>query len=153
MSWAKRQRTGSATRKLVLLTIADYASDDGIAWPAQRTLAKETELNERSIRRALDHMEASGLLHREKRPPLPSGQMQSDRIHLNMNATGQGVRRQSPADFHDKPADTESGKPSRNYPIQDKALTSQGIALGRHKPRPALATANGANFPDGEDAL
>jgi hypothetical protein len=156
MSWAKRQRTGSATRKLVLLTIADYANDDGVAWPSQRTIAIEAELNERSIRRALEQMETAGLLWREKRPPLPSGQMQSDKIHLNLHATGQRVRAFSPADSHDIPADTESGKPPRNYLIQGREQTYQGKALGKEgcsKRRPAPAMAHGSWVPDAEDEL
>jgi hypothetical protein len=156
MSWAKRQRTGSATRKLVLFTIADYANDDGVAWPSQKTIATEAELNERSIRRALGEMETRGLLRREKRPPLPSGQMQSDKIHLNLYATGQKVRAFSPADSHDIPADTESGKPPRNYPIQGEAQAYQGKALGKEgcsKRRPAPVMADGSWVPSAEDEL
>ncbi|MHA6687027.1 helix-turn-helix domain-containing protein [Mesorhizobium sp. A556] len=133
MAWAKKQKTGSATRKLVLLTIADYANDDGVAWPSQQTIAAESELTDRSIRRALAELEKRDLLRREKRPSLPSGQLQSDKIHLNLAAIGQLVRRspkpKSPADFHARPADTESGKPPRNYLTQGGALTSQGRAL------------------------
>ena len=142
MSWAKKQRTGSATRKLVLLTIADYADEDGVAWPAQKTIARESELADRSIRRALADLEKANLLRREKRPPLPSGQLQSDRIHLNFSAIGQTVRRQPPADSQSKPADTVSAKLPRNYPIQGRELTYQDIALGYDK-----------GMPTSEDAL
>lgn len=155
MSWAKRQRTGSATRKLVLLAIADYADDRGIAWPSQMTLAAETEMSDRSIRTALRDLERINLISRRARPVLPNGQRQTDLITLNFEATGKIVRRQKPPENDDRPADTVSGKPSRNYLIQDKALPYQGKELRKQgvKRRPTPAVANGSWMPGPEDEL
>jgi DNA-binding transcriptional MocR family regulator len=134
MSWAKRQRTGSATRKLVLLTLADYADDNGICWPSQRTLADETELTDRSIRNALGDLEGIGLLDRRSRPPLSSGQRQTDLIILKIGATGRDFRRHSPAESDDRHAEPVSAKPSRNSPYQVRSRTSKERALGKTPP-------------------
>jgi pyocin large subunit-like protein len=128
MSWAKRVVTGSPTRKLVLLTLADYADDAGVAYPSQQTLAADTELNERSIRRALEQLETRKLVSREARPPLRSGQRQTDLIRLKLDATGQSVRRKQPPDTLSKKMDTESGKQSRNTTLSDRGTDLAGYS-------------------------
>lgn len=45
---------------LVLLALADYANEDGLAWPSVPTLAKKARLSERSVRRALRALESLG---------------------------------------------------------------------------------------------
>ena len=47
---------------LVMLAIADFANDDGEAWPSVGTLAKKSRLSEREIQYALRRMEQSGEL-------------------------------------------------------------------------------------------
>ena len=62
MTWAFEQRVGSPLAKLVLLALADYHNDetDVDPLPAIRTIAAETEINERSVRRHLEALEAAG---------------------------------------------------------------------------------------------
>ena len=64
MTWAFGQRVGSPMAKLVLLALADHHSDETGAdpFPAIRTIAAETEMNERSVRRHLEALEAAGLI-------------------------------------------------------------------------------------------
>jgi hypothetical protein len=75
MAWAKRQTVGSSGRKLVLLVLADYATyrediepegSDGrhFAWAGQRTLARDAEMTDRSVRTHLDALETAGLIRR-----------------------------------------------------------------------------------------
>lgn len=56
MAWAKQVKTGSPTRKLVLLALADYADQWGYCWPTQKTLAKVCECTERTVRRAMEDL-------------------------------------------------------------------------------------------------
>lgn len=131
LAWAKRQRTGSATRKLVLLTLADYADDTGMAWPSQQTLAEDTELNVRSIRRALIDLEKLPLIKRYKRAPMPSGERQSDRIQLLLDTTGQIVRRARDQRTLTTKSRTQSPPNSHGtLPYQVEEQTYQKKALG-----------------------
>lgn len=52
----------SPTEKLVLLAVADCASDEGFAWPSVATLARKTGCGERTVQRSLRAAEQSGLL-------------------------------------------------------------------------------------------
>ena len=55
--------------KLVLLALADHHNDETSTdpFPAIETIAAETEMNERSVRRHLDALEAAGLIARRSR--------------------------------------------------------------------------------------
>jgi len=57
----------SASEKLVLLALANYADDQMKCWPKQETLAKDTELSARTIWAALGALEAVGAISRVKR--------------------------------------------------------------------------------------
>jgi hypothetical protein len=48
VAWAISQKVGSPTGKVLLICLANYADEHGICWPSQSTIAKETELSERS---------------------------------------------------------------------------------------------------------
>ena len=50
--------------KLVLLSLADHHNDETGAdpFPAIETIAAETEMNERSVRRHLEALEAAGVI-------------------------------------------------------------------------------------------
>lgn len=65
-SQAWKTPVGSLAAKLVLLKIADNASDDGRAWPHIETIANETGLARSSVFRALDELEKSGIVERHR---------------------------------------------------------------------------------------
>ena len=69
MAWAFGQRVGSPMAKLVLVSLADHHNDETGAdpFPAIETIAAETEMNERSVRRHLEALEAAGLIARRAR--------------------------------------------------------------------------------------
>lgn len=62
--WALEQTTGSPTRKLILLVLADVSGRDGMSWFSQRSLAVLSEASTRTVRNALAALEEEGLLHR-----------------------------------------------------------------------------------------
>lgn len=65
LAWVKTVTTGSPTRKLTLLILADYADDT--TWTCQvgqQQMADEAELGLRTVRRCLDILESAGLLTR-----------------------------------------------------------------------------------------
>lgn len=57
----------SSSEKLVLLALANYADENMRCWPSQETLARETELSERTVWGALKSLEEKRVLSREQR--------------------------------------------------------------------------------------
>ena len=58
--WEDSNATGTA--RLVLLALANYANEDGTAWPALSTLARDTRLSVRQVRYLLRHLDDAGEL-------------------------------------------------------------------------------------------
>jgi hypothetical protein len=57
----------SVTQKAVLISLADQANDEGSCWPAIATIGKRCCMSARAVRTAMDHLEAVGILTRERR--------------------------------------------------------------------------------------
>lgn len=70
LRWARETTTGSVNAKVVLLTLAAHANSDGEVSHGPRgerglsaaTIARETEISLRSVRRALQVLETAGLI-------------------------------------------------------------------------------------------
>ena len=63
LNWARQCEVGSATRKFVLFALADrWNADTGVCWPSVAWICDFTELGERTVRRALDELEADGFI-------------------------------------------------------------------------------------------
>jgi len=62
----KTKRAGVTTQQLVLINLALYANESGIAWTGRETLAKVTQLSEQSVSDALAALEAQGLIARTR---------------------------------------------------------------------------------------
>lgn len=62
LGWAKRQTAPTRGCKTILICMADYASKEGFAFPKLSSLAVETQLAERHVRRSLGHLCEAGLL-------------------------------------------------------------------------------------------
>lgn len=55
------------TEKMVLLVIADHASDDGTeAWPSQATIAKKASISIRTVQRAVNTLVDKGFVYMQK---------------------------------------------------------------------------------------
>lgn len=52
----------TATKKAVLISLADNASDEGVCWPSISTIGVRTCLSERAVRDALRWLEEAGVL-------------------------------------------------------------------------------------------
>jgi len=57
----------SSTQKLVLISLADQANDDGVCWPSVPRMVERTCLSERAIRNAIEWLEAEGFLSVQRR--------------------------------------------------------------------------------------
>jgi hypothetical protein len=67
-AWAAKQATGSPSRKLLLLALANYADASGRAYPSQETLARDTEQSVDTVQRQIKQLVNLGLIRVEKRP-------------------------------------------------------------------------------------
>lgn len=149
MTWALAQTTGNPTRKVVLLALADRASqDDWSCWPSQTTIANETELGERTVRRALLELEQLGLIGRVHRMRVGGRGRWSDmytlaggpaRLSTADPSTGQSGRLNTPVDNGVQPATDDrstghSGQGTVREP-KKKILTSS-TSFTRDEPEP-----------------
>lgn len=68
MAWAVKQRTGSSTRKAVLLSLANAANHvTGRCDPSIRHISIETELGETAIKSALKSLTDQGIIERKRK--------------------------------------------------------------------------------------
>lgn len=82
VNWARGiQLPGPASRKTILLLLADHANTVWELWAGQETLAAESGWSTRTVRRALDDLEALGVIEREERRR-PDGYRAADLIRL-----------------------------------------------------------------------
>jgi Helix-turn-helix domain len=103
--WARKYAAGSATEKVLLLVLANYANEFGVSWPSQKTLADETALGERTVRRVLADMERRGVIRRIVRRR-DNGSRQSDQILLS---AFEGRKPAPPGMLDDGPQGVKSG--------------------------------------------
>lgn len=67
MARAMKVKVGNPVRKLVLLKLADNASDQGECWPSYQYIADQCEVSKRSVITHIDGLIDSGLLRKEVR--------------------------------------------------------------------------------------
>lgn len=103
--WAKRQKAGSASAKIVLLVLADFADGSGLCWPSRATIAELTELSLRSVVDQLKALETRGLIARGERNR-EDGSQTSSLIQLNVESD-KGVQ------------DVQGGVQELHPPVQD----------------------------------
>lgn len=67
ITWAWKQRTGDAGAKSVLVILCNYANEQGLAFPAVKTIAADTEMGERTVQRHLKLLQERGWIERKAR--------------------------------------------------------------------------------------
>ncbi|MGY4817989.1 helix-turn-helix domain-containing protein [Pseudomonas chlororaphis subsp. piscium] len=70
---AMKLRVGNPLRKLVLIKLADNASDQGECWPSYQHIADQCEISKRSVMNHISALCNSGLLRKEIRKGGPKG--------------------------------------------------------------------------------
>ena len=105
ITWALDYAAGGVAEKAILLVLANYANEYGISWPSRMTLADQTALGERTVRRVLADMEGRGVIRRIVRRR-GNGSRQSDMILL---AAFQGRKPAPPGVLDEGPDDGEFG--------------------------------------------
>jgi Helix-turn-helix domain len=85
LNWAFDCELSNAGMKLTLLALANYANEDGTAYPSQKALAIKTSMTDRSVRSQLAALEKLGLIRRDARKRA-NGFFTSDFFQLNVGA-------------------------------------------------------------------
>ena len=62
MALASEVKTGSPTRKLILLMLADRSNEDGLCYPSQNKIAEDCELSRETVNRQIKELEKMGFL-------------------------------------------------------------------------------------------
>ena len=81
---AMKIKVGNPLRKLVLIKLADNASDKGECFPSIAYIAEQCEISERSVQNHIKQLEADGLLKIESRKS-ESGLNKSNIYYLNFS--------------------------------------------------------------------
>lgn len=127
--WAMEQTAGSAGAKAVLVVLADYADDDGCAFPSQAAMAARAEMGVRTLRRHLEQLEGSGLVKRERRVGV-DGERSSDGYQLALHVSAEmSLPARLAADLPAKLAPSPTGQIGR-FPPEAAKLTTGQIGQG-----------------------
>ena len=73
VSWARAQQCGSPALKVTLMVLAEFANDQNLAWPSQRTLSTATEQSVDTVARSLRKLEEKGFIERAGEKKRPDG--------------------------------------------------------------------------------
>ncbi len=83
---AMKIKVGNPLRKLVLIKLADNASDQGECWPSYQHIADQCEIDRSTVRKHIKQLEAQGLLRIENREG-PKGNS-TNLYFLTLNGVG-----------------------------------------------------------------
>ena len=109
---AMKVKVGNPLRKLVLLKLADNASDHGECWPSYQHIADQCEISKRSVMNHIDALCECGLVKKELRPG-PKGNS-SNVYRLDFSSAG----------------DSLGGSASRSLPSAGDSPHGAGDSLG-----------------------
>ena len=138
LGWAKAQKAPSMIAKAVLICLADYADADGVAWPAIPNLAKEVQVSDRTVQRALTALAEAGLLEIERRTRKDGG-WTSNGYRLALQQAAEAVTpgdRVSPAPRHVVTTLVTLQSPA-NDPQENLLPSDEGKRRARSKTKPS----------------
>ncbi len=131
---AMKVKVGNPLRKLVLLKLADNASDHGECWPSYQHIADQCEISKRSVMIHIDALCECGLVKKELRPG-PKGNS-SNVYRLDFSSAGDSLggsaNRSLPgaADSPRSAGDSLGGSANRSLPGAADSPRSAGDSLG-----------------------
>lgn len=132
---AMKTKVGNPLRKLVLLKLADNASDQGECWPSYQHIADQCEIGRSTVKLHIRELEKAGLLRREYRR---KGDLnQSNVFHLTLDggadpAPGGGAT-DNPPGARDNPGGGAGAAPRISHPSEPvkepKTLCASEVGL------------------------
>lgn len=147
MVWALEQIVGDSSAKFVLVKLADNTNEaSNICWPSIEHVAKQTELSERSVQRALKMLQDKKFISIELRKG-PDGSNITNRYRLHGchqggaslsphgDSSGGNGSRLSPGEgvrLSPKPSNTRTQKNLDLNPASGDALIKEGSETRKH---------------------
>ena len=107
----------SMTDRFVLLCIADYANDGGIAWPSIASICKKTTLSDRGVQKSIRRLEASGWLVVET----AAGRKGCNNYHIKTPNTVH-PEQSSPPNVDTLPPNVETQTPEHGSPEPSRTI-------------------------------
>ncbi|QQX78537.1 helix-turn-helix domain-containing protein [Shewanella sp. KX20019] len=134
---AMKAKVGNPLRKLVLIKLADNASDAGECWPSYQHIAEQCEIAKSTVRKHIKELEEAGLLTITNRKG-PKG----NSSNLYILTLCRQIAPPVPSDSTGMPADSTGGMPSDstgishsfepvNEPLKDIAPRSKKSAVDK----------------------
>ena len=133
-------RSGLPTSdRFVLIAIADYCSREGRCWPSAVSLALDTGMNERSVRRAMKRLEGKGLVTTKRKGQVSLLEVVTEALPPRENP-GHSVRGSAKAtpdsesrtpDSDDRTPDSESRNPGHSVRRREQEGTNTEGTNGR----------------------
>lgn len=152
LSWAFNLKLPGPATKLTLLALANYADEDGLAYPSQKTLSNRTCLSQRAVRNNLLILEKEGIVIITARKR-PNGSTSSNLFKLLIGAgVDQRVAEKASAAPPARPAPPPAGDappprtsctrpPARPAPPESSYRTINGTVI---EPKPEKPGDEGA---------
>lgn len=123
------------TEKSVLISLADNANDQGVCWPAVDTIAMRCCLSDRAVQKAMDWLEAHGLISRQRK----TGRSTVYTVTPgNYQAPEKAPKRQPPNAVHPRTAFTPEGGSPPNGVHPTPEAGSPPPPNGVHQPPNAV---------------
>lgn len=131
---AMKTKVGNPLRKLVLVKLADNASDQGECWPSYQHIADQCEIDRSTVRKHIKHLAAQGFLRIENRDGpkgnssnlyyLVLGRVGQNSTPVGPESTGVGAQPTAPVG----PESTRTSHPSE--PVKEpKTLCASEVEL------------------------
>lgn len=122
MVQAMKTKVGNPLRKLVLIKLADNASDSGECWPSYQHIADHCEIDRSTVRRHIKALEEMGLLHIQNRegPKGNTSNLYVLRLQGAIGTESTGVGTESTA-----PVGTESTRTSHSFKSVNEPIIDQ----------------------------
>lgn len=147
MVQAMKVRVGNPLRKLVLLKLADNASDLGECWPSYQHIADQCEISKRSVMNHIDALCECGLVKKELRTG-PKGNS-SNVYRLNFSGAGDSPgsanhslhgAANSPGSAGDSPGGSAGAAPRISHsfePVNESVIDPKSNGASADAPAPA----------------
>jgi hypothetical protein len=117
--WARRQVTGSSTRKAILFAIATYCDDVGFCWPSQKRVAEDSDVSVDTVQRQTKILADMKILERT-RMPKRRGQWCGYSYRLNMGILPPSTARSRTRDDSLRPDHTALTTKTRPHSLRHK---------------------------------
>ncbi|MCF7532015.1 helix-turn-helix domain-containing protein [Pseudomonas petrae] len=133
---AMKTKVGNPLRKLVLVKLADNASDQGECWPSYQHIADQCEISRSTVKVHIRELEKSGFLRREFRR---KGELnQSNVFHLDLDggaaAASGGGASENPPGASENPGGGAAAAPRTSHSfepvIEPKPLSKPDVMEG-----------------------